>query len=82
MESLERTLGSRDYPRGRVGIGRPPGRMDPAEWVLQDYRKDERIEAQVAENEARDAVVSCLKDGLVAAMNGFNRRNTGDDGAH
>src|SRR3954467_8799690 len=42
LRSLTRSLGSREYLRVRVGIGRPPGRQDPADFVLEDFRAAER----------------------------------------
>lgn len=79
LESTERALGTRDYPRLRVGIGRPTGRRDPADWVLEPYRKDEQIEADIAEQNAKDAVERCLVKGVVIAMNEFNRSEPDSD---
>ena len=41
MRSIQKIIHTQDYPRMRVGIGRPPGRMDPAAYVLQDFTQDE-----------------------------------------
>lgn len=69
--TIER-LGSKDFPRLRIGIGRPPGRMDPAAYVLQDFaRSDLRSLSEVLDR-AADAVLTFISEGLNAAMNKFN----------
>jgi PTH1 family peptidyl-tRNA hydrolase len=65
-------LKTRDFPRIRVGIGRPPGQMPPEAYVLQDFRKDELPVMQQAYQRAIDAVGLALKDGFELAMNQFN----------
>ena len=72
MASIIRQLGSGDFPRLRVGIDRPPGRMDPAKYVLQDFRAEqEEMMAEVRER-AVSAVEYWLAEGIEAAMNEFN----------
>lgn len=73
MRSVIAHLGTQEFPRLRIGIGRPPGRMDPVEYVLSDFRPEER--EIVAETIARaaDAVECFVTQGLQAAMNQFNR---------
>ena len=65
-------LGTKDIPRLRLGIGRPPGRMDPAAYVLQDFSKDELKELPSILDRAADAVLTFVTDGLDKAMNEFN----------
>ncbi len=74
IDSIIASLGTGDFSRVKVGIGRPPGRMDPADFVLKRFRDDERSEIDVTVAEAADAAVSIVTDGLEAAMNRFNRR--------
>ena len=74
IDSIIASLGTDDFPRVKVGIGRPPGRMEPAEFVLKRFRDDEWPEIDVTIAEAADAAVSVVTDGLEAAMNRFNRR--------
>jgi PTH1 family peptidyl-tRNA hydrolase len=65
-------LGTREYFRVRVGIGRPPGRMDPADFVLHDFSAAERkLLPEVAER-AADATEALLQRGLAAAQNEFH----------
>jgi len=65
-------LGTRDFARMRLGIGRPPGRMDPAAYVLQEFhQQDKEILDQVIEQAVKAARVF-IQDGLDAAMNQFN----------
>jgi PTH1 family peptidyl-tRNA hydrolase len=72
MKSIIQRLGSNKFPRLRVGVGRPPGRMDPAAYVLQDFSDDEEaIMAQVRDR-AVQALETWLKSGIDAAMNAFN----------
>ncbi|MCF6277293.1 MAG: aminoacyl-tRNA hydrolase, partial [Anaerolineales bacterium] len=69
--TIER-LGTRDFPRLRMGIGRPPGRMDPAAYVLQNFAKaDEQLLSETLAR-AADAVLAFIDEGLDAAMNRFN----------
>lgn len=72
MKSIIQELGTDQFPRLRIGIGRPPGQMDPADYVLQDFSPaEEEVMAQVREQ----AVAACehwLAYGIVAAMNAFN----------
>jgi PTH1 family peptidyl-tRNA hydrolase len=72
LRSITRSLGSREYLRVRFGIGRPPGRMDPADFVLRDFSAAERKELDYAVDRAADAVESLVLDGLDAAQNRFN----------
>ena len=66
------SLGTRDYYRVRVGIGRPPGRMDPAAFVLKDFSAVERKELPFALDRAADAVAALVTVGLVAAQNEYH----------
>ena len=72
LRSITSALGSRDYYRVRVGIGRPPGRMDPAAFVLRDFRPEERKELPFLITRAADAVEALLAKGLAAAQNEFH----------
>ena len=58
----------------RVGIGRPPGRMDPAVFVLRDFPAAQRRELPLLIDRAADAVETLLQAGIVAAQNVFNAR--------
>jgi peptidyl-tRNA hydrolase, PTH1 family len=72
LKSVTAALGTRDYLRVRVGIGRPPGRMDPAEYVLRDFAPAERkLLPEVLERSA-DAVEALMMRGLAAAQNEFH----------
>lgn len=72
LRSLSKSLSTRDYLRVRFGIGRPPGRMDPADFVLRDFSAAERRELPVLLDHAADAVEALLADGLEAAQNKFH----------
>jgi len=65
-------LGTKDIPRLRVGIDRPPGRMDPAAYVLQDFSKDEVKSLSEILDRGADAVFAFVNHGLNKAMNDFN----------
>ena len=69
--AIER-LGTKDFARIRLGIGRPPGRMDPAAYVLQDFPRDAMILLSEVLDRAADAALCFVTDGLDAAMNKFN----------
>jgi PTH1 family peptidyl-tRNA hydrolase len=72
MKSVIQHLGTREFDRLRVGIGRPPGKMDPAAYVLQDFKADEIDLIREMVSRAADAVESWLKEGMDAAMTRFN----------
>ena len=72
LRSISRSLGTRDYLRVRLGIGRPPGRQDPAEFLLRDFTPAERKELPLIIDRAADAVESLLAQGLAAAQNEFH----------
>jgi peptidyl-tRNA hydrolase, PTH1 family len=72
LRSLRRSLGSGDFYRVRVGIGRPPGRQSPADFVLSDYSSAERKVLPFQVDRAADAVESLLSDGLEATQGRFN----------
>jgi PTH1 family peptidyl-tRNA hydrolase len=65
-------LGSKDVPRLRIGIGRPPGRMDPAAYVLQNFSRDEQKSVSEILDRGADAVFAFVDHGLNKAMNEFN----------
>ena len=72
LRSVTAALGSRDYLRVRVGIGRPPGRMDPADFVLHDFSAAERKVLPDVLERCADAVEALLQRGLAAAQNDFH----------
>jgi PTH1 family peptidyl-tRNA hydrolase len=72
LRSVTRSLGTRDYFRVRVGVGRPPGRQDPADFLLSDFTAAERKELPFIVDRAADAVEALLSRGLAAAQNEFH----------
>jgi PTH1 family peptidyl-tRNA hydrolase len=78
LRSVTAALGTRDYHRLRFGIGRPPGRMDPAAFVLRDFTPSQRKELPYLIDRSADAAEALLTSGLAAAQNAFH---TGGRGA-
>ena len=72
LRSVSSALGSKDYLRVRFGIGRPPGRQDPADFVLKDFSAVERKELPFLVDRAADAVEALLTGPLEAAQNSFH----------
>ena len=72
LRSVSRSLGTRDYLRVRVGIGRPPGRMEAADYVLRDYSSSERADLPFVLGDAADAVELLAQEGLLAAQQRFH----------
>lgn len=72
LSSILEKLGTKDIPRMRLGIGRPPGRMDPADYVLQHFSRDESQLLSETLDRAADAALEFVTNGLNAAMNKFN----------
>lgn len=68
LKSTSASLGTKDYLRLRVGIGRPPGRMDAAAYVLQDFPASEGADWGVTLREAADAVNDIVRRGFAAAQ--------------
>ena len=73
LRSMRSSLGTGDFYRVRVGIGRPPGRQDPADFVLSNYSATERKELEINVVEAADAVESLVAEGLEKTQQRFNR---------
>jgi len=74
LKSLNAHLGSPDYARVRVGVGRPPAQMDPADYVLGRFGKGDEAALQEAVALATSAARVAVEQGAVKAMNEFNRR--------
>jgi PTH1 family peptidyl-tRNA hydrolase len=72
LTDIIRRLGTQDFARIRFGIGRPPGRMDPAAYVLQGFSSDELPVVEQTVARALKAVETWLTDGIDTAMNRFN----------
>lgn len=73
LDSLAEGLSSREFNRVRLGVGRPPGRMDPADYVLKRFAKSERDDAELLAERGADAVAALVKDGLERAQDRHNR---------
>lgn len=69
LRSISNSLSSKDYLRVRFGVGRPPGRQDPADFVLKDFSAAERKELPIDLENAGDAVESLIRVGLLATQN-------------
>ncbi|MCL6473144.1 MAG: aminoacyl-tRNA hydrolase [Firmicutes bacterium] len=78
IKSIISQIGTEQFIRVRVGIGRPPGRQDPADYVLSPFTKNQREEINFAIAKASDAVEYIIANGVTLAMNEFNRKD--DDG--
>ena len=72
LRSISGAIGTKDYLRVRFGIGRPPGRQDPADFVLKRFSGAERKELEFAVDLAADAAEALLRDGLEPAQNRFH----------
>jgi len=74
MGSIIERLGTQEFPRLRVGIGRPPGQMLAAAYVLQEFDRDEKQELPGVIDRAVDALLSVVTNGLEKAMNQYNAK--------
>jgi peptidyl-tRNA hydrolase, PTH1 family len=72
LRSVRASLGSGDFHRVRVGVGRPPGRQDPAAFVLSDYSAKERKVLPLQVDRAADAVEALITEGLERTQARFN----------
>lgn len=72
LRSITKSLGDREYLRVRFGVGRPPGRMDAAAFVLKDFSATERKDLEFNVVTAADAAEALLTRGLEAAQNEFH----------
>jgi peptidyl-tRNA hydrolase, PTH1 family len=72
LRDISKALGTKDYYRVRVGVGRPPGRMDTADFVLRDFGTAELKELPFLLDEAADAAELLVRDGLLAAQQKFH----------
>lgn len=69
LRSISKSIGTKDYLRVRLGIGRPPGRMDVSDFVLKDFSPTERKELDFLVPAGADAVETLVHRGLVDAQN-------------
>lgn len=72
VRDVAKALGTADFPRVRVGIGRPAGRQDPADWVLDPFGATERTTLPILVSDAADAVELLVDEGLLAAQQRFH----------
>jgi PTH1 family peptidyl-tRNA hydrolase len=72
LSSILERLGTKEVPRLRLGIGRPPGRMSPSDYVLQNFSRDDMQAISEILDRAADAVLAFVSHGLSKAMNEFN----------
>ncbi|WP_123605621.1 aminoacyl-tRNA hydrolase [Micromonospora sp. Llam0] len=72
LRSMSRSLGSKEYLRVRFGVGRPPGRQDPADYVLSDFSTTERKELDFLVDRAADLVEAVVVRGLEWAQNTYH----------
>ena len=72
LRSMSGALGSKEYLRVRFGIGRPPGRQDPADYVLSDFSAAERKELEFLVDRAADATEALIARGLEWSQNAYH----------
>ncbi|MCI0633504.1 MAG: aminoacyl-tRNA hydrolase [Actinobacteria bacterium] len=73
VRSLAQALHMPDFYRVRMGVGRPPGRKEPADWVLEEFVKREEPDVAMLVDDAADAVLALVRDGLQVTQDRFNR---------
>jgi PTH1 family peptidyl-tRNA hydrolase len=79
LKSLRSALGTGDYTRVRLGIGRPPGRQDPADYVLKPFTADQRNHLPGFLDRADDAMISVIEHGVEWTQNRFHGSEIGSD---
>ena len=72
VRSISQSLGTRDYARTRFGIGRPPGRQDPADYVLSDFSSVQRKEVEFLVDRAADITEAIITRGLEWTQNAYH----------
>lgn len=72
LRSMSKSLGTKDYVRVRFGIGRPPGRQDPADFVLSDFSSVERKELEFLVDRAADVAEAVVTRGVEWAQNAYH----------
>ena len=73
LRSLQRALHSPAFLRVRLGVGRPPGRQDPADFVLEPFSKNEQADVAILTDDGADAVRSLITSDLATTQDRFNR---------
>jgi PTH1 family peptidyl-tRNA hydrolase len=73
VKSLAAALRTPDFFRVRLGVGRPGGRRDPADWVLEDFPKRQDADVAILVDDGADATLSIVRDGLQVTQDRFNR---------
>ncbi len=77
LRSISKSTGSKDYGRLRLGVGRPPGRMDPADFVLRDFPGSEAQEVALLVGDAADAVEELSQAPFSRIQGTYNTKSTG-----
>ena len=72
LRSISQAMATKDYPRVRFGIGRPPGRMDGADYVLSDFSAAERKDLEFLVDRAADMVESVITVGVEPTQNRYH----------
>jgi PTH1 family peptidyl-tRNA hydrolase len=75
MASIIQHLGTQDFPRIRIGVGRPPGPMPPKAYLLQPFAQDEWAEMLVTYQRGVEAIKVIVTEGMETAMNKFNKKD-------
>ena len=74
VKSVIQHLGTENFPRLRVGLGRPPGKMSTPKYVLQDFSKEQQSILPFVLDRAADAAFAFITEGIDAAMNKYNQK--------
>ncbi|MGI6258829.1 MAG: aminoacyl-tRNA hydrolase [Anaerolineaceae bacterium] len=72
IESITKLLGTQEFPRMRLGISRPPGQMEPKDYVLKNFLPNEEELKKIVLRQAIEAIECFIEDGLTSAMNRYN----------
>lgn len=72
LESVVASLGSNDFDRLRFGVGRPPGRQEPADYVLEEFNRNEKEEVEIRVQKSVDIIRDYITEGIEYTMNKYN----------